>query len=942
VLLLCWTTRGSTKSISLFFYDNFAALIPGGTIHTGVAIQSINYLIYYKNRQLPNYDELRAAVTEDLNKATGQTGVKENVVRFIGEAQYGKLTFLIPGFTGGRKLKNIVKLEMEKKYQQGQTQFAPATDMFSIVVPKTPVFKAINKTKGRIDSYDILPSFLNVVVPFLDEQGYDTSEMQHSLSSQEEPGAPGTTESVPTLLAASLDEAGSVIINFGGYPGADIIEATKRSGFRYQGSNTHNWLVDDPDKNKLKELADLLTQTKRYDISQLLRIIEQLERTEGTRDYSKFFIRIRDVSKETEGLWHLGVKFLQRGTYEGETLKKIIRFSFIKYGELDDAKAGRSTNKETWESYLKGTYQEYVNFYNSLKNRGFDTSKLEQILQNLVKEGLVKQETGVGQLDGYASKEEFFKELEKYSLPFELYEQQKEAIATLYGHRSYLDGSDTGAGKTVLSTLAADMRLKQTGGRAVIVTKTAAQDQFLGEVQKFLGLSPEEISDDPFARKKWTVLNYHNFSTISQRKEITAELIRQAQTGEVQVLVLDESHTVKNGNPRNRDNTGQGDHKSNYTTFNIQDISQHVPNVWGLSATIVANKPIDVYNQLKAINHPLGKMTWGKFAVEFGGMVTEGRGLVPGPIEHQIEKVNELKEFLFDQHAYGALYKKDLNKDLPDQIIGQKDIDVDQNALWTNVREKLNTFKNPELPVSAMIAFRNEVAIRKAQQTASMAGEILQQGKKVMIFTDFKDSKNILKDEIQNILNQRGRGEVTTEIVGGMHRKTREKNKAAFKDLNSNARAIIINIVAGGTGLDFPNVTTDVFVNDFDWSVAQDEQMLGRAYRVNSEEDVNVTYVIANDTPDQDYYDKVKDKKRVADVIHKMSQKQDNLMGAGHRRGLSDNLDGVEITLNAAKKQMAEMEETEAQSLNQIARKIQRNVGRDTTAQSGNWWEKIN
>ena len=81
-----------------------------------------------------------------------------------------------------------------------------------------------------------------------------------------------------------------------------------------------------------------------------------------------------------------------------------------------------------------------------------------------------------------------------------------------------------------------------------------------------------------------------------------------------------------------------------------------------------------------------------------------------------------------------------------------------------------------------------------------------------------------------------------------MRSKKRDEVKAAYKDMSSKARCLVLNIVAGGTGLDFPNVTNDMIVNDFDWSVANDEQMLGRPYRINSKEDVNVTYILSAPT----------------------------------------------------------------------------------------------
>jgi hypothetical protein len=73
---------------------------------------------------------------------------------------------------------------------------------------------------------------------------------------------------------------------------------------------------------------------------------------------------------------------------------------------------------------------------------------------------------------------------------------------------------------------------------------------------------------------------------------------------------------------------------------------------------------------------------------------------------------------------------------------------------------------------------------------------------------------------------------------------------------------------------------TDVFVNDFDWSVAKDAQSLGRFHRINSQEPVNVTYIVGRGA-DAENYRRLQAKKQVADEIRRLDQAEVDLLHSG-------------------------------------------------------------
>jgi hypothetical protein len=73
---------------------------------------------------------------------------------------------------------------------------------------------------------------------------------------------------------------------------------------------------------------------------------------------------------------------------------------------------------------------------------------------------------------------------------------------------------------------------------------------------------------------------------------------------------------------------------------------------------------------------------------------------------------------------------------------------------------------------------------------------------------------------------------------------------------------------------------TDVFVNDFDWSVARDAQSLGRFHRINSQEPIDVTYVVA-DGEDAEGFNRLQMKKQVAEELRRLDQQEVDLLHAG-------------------------------------------------------------
>lgn len=535
--------------------------------------------------------------------------------------------------------------------------------------------------------------------------------------------------------------------------------------------------------------------------------------------------------------------------------------------------------------YFRCSYKDAKYLQLILEKNDFNTLTLNKVIEKLLSQGRMSKTRIDGEIDGFKDEKEFKQEVVKYedlffadsSLPKEkrhFFPAQVDGIKFLYSRQNALLGDEVGVGKTIQTIIAADLRLKKSGGNCLIITKNAVAPQLAIEIQKILRISPSEISDDWSVLRKWNVLSYQLFEEDSPitkddptpiRELITNILLNRAKSGSFTVCILDEIHMIKNGNPENRNKNGFLKHGANHRTFNIQEITKFIPFVWGASATIVANKPIDLYNQLRAINHNAGLMNYDKFKEKYSGSSTD-------PVD-QFRKADEIRDLLTDQGVYVRRSKKEVNPEIPPIKIEETNFNFTEDE----IDEIMRKAKNKDRPTAQeMSVIREKIAFAKIDNTINLAENLLSSGKKVGIFTAHSKSLQEIKRrlELSMALIFPGENKKVAAIYGGQDRKARQIEIQNFKNTASEYMAIVISIDAGGTGIDFPNILTDVIVNDFDWSPSDDDQSLGRFYRINSLNPINVTYMIAENTLDRRFYQLLKQKKEIAERIQILSDSE--------------------------------------------------------------------
>jgi SNF2 family DNA or RNA helicase len=130
---------------------------------------------------------------------------------------------------------------------------------------------------------------------------------------------------------------------------------------------------------------------------------------------------------------------------------------------------------------------------------------------------------------------------------------------------------------------------------------------------------------------------------------------------------------------------------------------------------------------------------------------------------------------------------------------------------------------------------------------------------KVLIFTQYVEMGNIIKDLVEDKLN--------TEVMflkGSLSMKKRDEMVNEFQT-NSQKRILIISLKAGGTGLNL-TAAKNVIHYDLWWNPAVENQATDRAYRIGQKDNVMVYRFITTGTFEEKINDMIKAKKELAEV----------------------------------------------------------------------------
>lgn len=347
---------------------------------------------------------------------------------------------------------------------------------------------------------------------------------------------------------------------------------------------------------------------------------------------------------------------------------------------------------------------------------------------------------------------------------------------------------------------------------------------------------------------KWTIINYDilkNFHTVRDKRKKDQFLITNIIDEGFDLVIGDECHYCKN--------------RDSQRTKIFNDFTKDIKRLWLLTGTPVTNRPIDYYNLLDLCKHRLAR-SWVGYVLRYcAGKQFYGRGRRKIWDTKGSSNLDELHENTQDVILRR---RKEEVLDLPEKIIQPiylplnnpteyKKI-VGEYQSWAEHQENFNL----ALHLAQLVKLRQFLALSKIESTIEIAENAIEEGKKVIIFTNFTEPLLLLHNHF---------GKKSVIHHGPMTKSQREESIERFQN-DPTVNVFIGNIISAGIGITLTAAELVIF-NDLSWLPADHLQAQDRAHRIGQKKVVNVYYNIIDETLDLHLFEALMTKMKIIDQI---------------------------------------------------------------------------
>ena len=417
---------------------------------------------------------------------------------------------------------------------------------------------------------------------------------------------------------------------------------------------------------------------------------------------------------------------------------------------------------------------------------------------------------------------------------------QKEAIEKLVGSRRFILADDMGLGKTTSTIIAA----LETGAKKILIVCPASlKINWEREIANYSD-RPVYIAEG----KKYStdadfvIVNYDILKNFHDIKDNNNSLFIQSN---FELVVLDEAHMISNAQAQR--------------TKIINNFVKQIKRVWLLTGTPMTSRPMNYYNLLSIIESPVAQ-NWMAYAIRYcqGYQFRAGNRKV-----WNVTGASNLEE-LRDRTSKQILRRlKEDVLDLPDKIItpvylrtSSKEYKELMGEYYEWVNNKKEGSSSLTVQFSKLMKVRKVIANEKVKQTIEFVENIIEQGKKVIIFTNFTDTLQLIHNHF---------GKESVYLDGSCNKVQRQFAVDQFQD-NEKIKVFVGNLKAAGVGLTLTSAEV-VIMNDLSFVPAEHAQGEDRAYRYGQKNNVLVYYPIFENTIEGVIYDILNKKKKVIGTV---------------------------------------------------------------------------
>ena len=342
------------------------------------------------------------------------------------------------------------------------------------------------------------------------------------------------------------------------------------------------------------------------------------------------------------------------------------------------------------------------------------------------------------------------------------------------------------------------------------------------------------------------IINYDiikNYHAIGE-PEIGEEKNTQIIDTKFDLAIVDEAHYISN-------TTAQ-------RTKLINDILSRIPKVWLLTGTPMTSRPINYFNLLKIVNSNV-TLDWSTYVRRYCGgyqFKVNGRKIWnTGGATNLDELRIKTKNIILRRLKTEIL-------DLPDKIISPifltlSSLDYDSGLQeFIQIAQENKNKESLTVTINRLMKIRKIISEQKVDYTCEIIDRCLEQGKKVIVFTNFTMTLDMLHERYKKN---------SVVLDGRMSKDKRQKSVDRFQS-EDKVKIFISNIVAGGVGITLTEAEV-VIMNDLSFVPAHHSQAEDRAFRYGQKKNVMVYYPVFENTIEMIVYNILQKKKNIIDQV---------------------------------------------------------------------------
>ena len=272
----------------------------------------------------------------------------------------------------------------------------------------------------------------------------------------------------------------------------------------------------------------------------------------------------------------------------------------------------------------------------------------------------------------------------------------------------------------------------------------------------------------------------------------------------------------------------------------------------------MTSRPINYYNLLNLVESPVA-YNWMAYVIRYceGYQFNVGNRRVWNVTGSS--NLTELRDRT-KTHVLRRL-KKDI-LDLPDKIITPVYLNLKSKEYVALMGEYYDWMeddrekKSLTVQFSMLMKIRQIIAENKIKETCELVENIIEQGKKVIVFTNFTNTLNQIADHF---------GKKAVKLDGKMNKISRQNSVDQFQE-NDKVRVFVGNLKAAGVGITL-TAAEAVIMNDLSFVPSDHSQAEDRAYRYGQKSNVSVFYPIFENSIEGIIYDILSQKKNVFETV---------------------------------------------------------------------------